>query len=415
MPEDKTYEKFPKDMPLPKKSWRLRLVALVLIVTLLVFGGGMAMYLFKTQPTAERKKPERMQTLVKTMTAARETTHVTIVAQGTVVPATEINLQSRVSGEITYLHPGFTPGGIIKGNEILARIDDTDYRLVLRRRENALAQARADLRIEEGNQQIALQEWDIVREQFADMDTSSKDLVLRAPQLEKARANITAATTDVEAATIDLERTVIRAPFNAIVRKKNIDLGSQSSPQSVIALLAGIDTFWAEVSIPTDKLAWIDLPDERGTGSPVALFANKTTYRGKIAKLMPDIDPDGLMARLRIAVADPMGLASGKPPLLLGGIVRVEITGKSLANVFRVPRSAVVNGEQILIAGPDDTLQIRQITIAWKDAEHVYIDDGLETGERIITSTVPAPIAGMPLDTGEMMNSPGTEKVENGN
>ncbi len=401
MPENNpNNDKFPKDLPTPKRPWWQRLLAISVILFVLIVGFGIAAYLINTKPTAERKRPPKMQTLVTTMEIFPKNVNAVVRGLGRVIPAQEINLQAQVSGIIEYLHPDFTPGGIIKKDDVIARIDDTDYRLNLLHRQNLLARAEADLRLEEGNQAVARQEWSLINEQFEDIDTSSEDLVLRKPQRAKVDADIKVAKTDIERAEVDLERTVIKAPFNAVVREKQVDIGSRVSTQSSIALLTGIDVFWAEMSIPVNKLDRIVLPSKTESGSKVSVFSNGSKpFNGYIVKLMPDLDADGLMARVLIVIQDPMAIKTQKTPLLLGSFIRAEIIGKELENVFQLPRSALLEGNKVLTVTEDETLHIQTVSVAWSDNEHVYRDQGLNTGEKIIISNVPAPVEGMELDT----------------
>lgn len=391
---------FPKDIPIPKRSWRQRLLALAIITGILLAGAGTAAYLLKTKPTAKKKPPAKMQTMVATMAVAPITTNARITALGRIIPAREITLQARISGRVEYLHPDFTPGGIIAKDEMVIRIDDTDYRLNRQLKLNVLAQARADLRIEEGNQAVAEQEWSLINRHIADLDTSSNDLALRKPQLEKVKATLGLAETELEKSAVDLERTEIRAPFNAIIRQKNIDLGSQITSQSTIGVLTDIDTFWAEISIPVASLAWLTLPADQDPGSEARIFADdETSHSGQIVKLLPDVDANGLMARLLVAIEDPLAMKSGRQPLLLGTYVRAEFIGRQMKNVFQVPRAALLDGEKILTITPEKNLHIQPVSVIWRNTDFVFINAGLQEGDNIIISSVPAPIEGMSLET----------------
>lgn len=387
-----------EDTRTPKKSWQQRMAAVGVIVFLLAMGISVSLYLVKTKPQAKRKHPAKMQALVTTIKVAPITTNVRIKALGRIIPAQEITLQARVSGKAVYLHPDLVPGGIVTKEKLLVKLDDIDYKLVLQNKQTALARAKADRRIEEGNQLVAEQEWELIKRQSEDIDASTIDLALRKPQLEKVKAAVEAAQAEVDRAEVDLKRTRIRAPFNAVVREKNIDLGSQISGQSPIAVLTGIDTFWAEISVPVAKLAWIKLPGAKKRGSEVRVYADGAQpYKGKIVNLLPDLDPDGLMARLLIAVPDPMGLKSNGKPLLLGSFVRVEIIGKKIKNVFRIPRASLKENDTVLLAAEDETLHIQPVSVRWKNTSLVFIDQGLKAGDRVIVSNLAAPIEGMPL------------------
>jgi multidrug resistance efflux pump len=67
-----------------------------------------------------------------------------------VVPARELTVKSRVSGEIVYIHPELIDGGIIsKGTEII-RIDPDDYELTIIKAKRDVVQAEYALKIEQG-------------------------------------------------------------------------------------------------------------------------------------------------------------------------------------------------------------------------------------------------------------------------
>jgi RND family efflux transporter MFP subunit len=400
--------KVPEDTPKPRKPWWQRLAAAAIIVGLLVGGVLISRYLLRTKPTATRKPPAKMQAIVTTMAVTPVTTNVEIKALGRIIPAQQITLQARVSGKVIALHPDFIPGGIVEKGELLVKLDDTDYRLFLKNKQNELARAKADLRIEEGLQTVAEQEWQLIKGQSDDIDKSTIDLALRKPQLEKVQTDVDSAATEVERAEVDLARTEIKAPFNVIVLEKNIDLGSQVSSQSQIATLVGIDVFWAEISISADKLDWIMLPSDGKSGSAVTVYGNDgVSYEAGIVNLLPDLDPDGLMARLLVAVPDPMGIISDREPLLLGSFIRAEIQGKRVENVFQVPRSSLHDGDTVLTVSDQETLHLQPVSVIWKNSDLVFIEAGLQAGDRLVVSNVPAPIEGMPVTIVEN----GPEKV----
>ena len=392
------------NMVLPHRSLWQRLLALGLIVLLLLTGFMISRHLLKTRPQAKRKAPKKMEALVRVVKVMPTVENVRIEAPGRVIAARQITLKTRVSGQLVYLHPDFIPGGVIKKGEILLKLDDTDYQLELRRKEDALALAQADLRIEEGSQTVALKEWELITSLSDDIDTSSRDLALRKPHLIKAKAKIASAATALERARVNLERTVIKAPFNLVVRAENVDLGLQVTPTSTLATLAATDIFWAEISLPVTKLAWFDLPEKLGKGkswAPVTKVLlhslNQPSLTGKIVTLTPDLDKDGLMARLLVAIVDPLGLEKKHPPVLLGSFVTAEIIGRKLENVYRIPRAALKENDLLLTADKEDRLVAKPVTVAFYGVNSVLVDSGLNPGDRLIISNLAAPINGMAL------------------
>jgi RND family efflux transporter MFP subunit len=227
-------------------------------------------------------------------------------------------------------------------------------------------------------------------------------LALRKPHLEKARADLAAADADLKQAKLDLARTRVVSPFNAIVRSERVEVGSVVTAQEALAELVGTDAYWVKASIPVDRLNWIRTPRKAGeSGSPARVFhGDRQISTGRVIKLLSDLESEGRMARILVEVDDPLGLNSDQSnltPLLIGEYVRVEIGGRELEDVYRIPRSALRDNERIWLADENGRLEIREVDTLWRDADSVLVRDGLSPGELLITSDIAAPVAGMTL------------------
>ena len=192
------------------------------------------------------------------------------------------------------------------------------------------------------------------------------------------------------------------APFNALVLNSYVELGSQVSSQKRLADLVGTDTYWVQVSLPIDRLKWVQVPNgDQGAGSEVDIFYRADNVKtGRVARLLPDLSKKGRMARLLIEVADPLDLQAKdekQPMLLIGEFVRVSIEGEELHNVYRVPRSALRNDREVWIVDEESKLAIRPVKTIWRDQDTVVVQDGFKPGEALVISDIPAPVAGMDL------------------
>ena len=358
-----------------------------------------AAYITKTAPKARRRPPAKIAPLVEVAQIQPGIHNVAVQAMGTVVPAKEIVLESRVSGEIVALHPQFTVGGFLeKGSEVL-RIDPLDYELAVTLAQARVKDSESILKVAEEEAAAAIEEWRLLYKNNP-QNAEIPALVAKEPQLEAARAKLAAEKADLQKAKLDLARTRIKAPFNAIVRKKFVDIGSQVSGQEQLAELIGTDVYWIQASIPVDRLNWITIPRQSTeTGSSVRIFhRNAYEHNGTVIKLLGDLEQEGRMARVLIEVRDPLGLRrkeKAQLPLLIGEYVRLEISGRQLDNVYRIPRTALRDSNRIWVASSQDTLKIREVDILWRDSETVLFRDGLQPGDRLIVSELPTPVDGM--------------------
>jgi RND family efflux transporter MFP subunit len=371
----------------------------------IVLGVGGAAYIKKTAPKARKRPPARMTPLVQVLAVHPGPHRVWVPAMGGVIPARVISLEARVSGEVVASHPEFNPGGLLKEGEEIVRIDPEDYKLALEQKKSAVADAEYALKVEQGHQDVALREWELLN---GNNPVAARDaeLALRKPHMAKARADLAAALAELKQAELNLERTSIHAPFNAVVRAKHVDYGSQVSPQDPLAELAGTDAFWIRASIPVDRLSWITIPRRpEETGSQVRVFyRNGYTRTGTVIRLMGDLEEEGRMARVLVEVKDPVGLKPGHremPPLLLGEYVEIEVEGKMLQNVYRIPRTALRDNSEIWIATEGVKLEIRNVETLWRDARTVLLRKGLQPGDRLIVSDLPMPVNGMPVQVAE--------------
>jgi RND family efflux transporter MFP subunit len=370
-----------------------------LSLAVIVAGVIGAAYITKTAPKALRRPPAKIAPLVEVARIQPGIHNVAVQAMGTVVPAKEIVLESRVSGEIVALHPQFAVGGFLeKGSEVL-RIEPLDYELAVTLAEARVKDSESILKVAEEEAAAAVEEWRLLYSNKPE-NAEIPALVAKEPQLEAARAKLAAEKADLQKAKLDLARTRIKAPFNAIVRKKFVDIGSQVSGQEQLAELIGTDVYWIQASIPVDRLNWITIPRQSTeTGSKVRIFhRNEYIHSGTVIKLLGDLEQEGRMARVIIEVRDPLGLRRKEKkqlPLLIGEYVRLEISGRQLDNVYRIPRTALRDSNRIWVASSEDTLKIRDVDILWRDSDTVLFRDGLQPGDRLIVSELPTPVDGM--------------------
>ena len=304
----------------------------------------------------------------------------------------------------------------------MVRIDSRDYEAQVAARKDQVVQAELRLKQEKARQAIAREEWELLGSSIP-ADKANQELALRIPQIESAKAALAAAQNALSKAELDLERCTVRAPFNSLVLRENIDPGQVISPQMEIAVLAGTDQYWVQVSVPMEYLPWIEIPKEDEEGSHVNILqktgGKNIIRKGHVIRLLGDLDPNGRLARLLISIDDPLNLKNDKDqlPLLLGSYVTVDIAGKTMKDIMVIPRDAIRNldGEAeskypdskgVWVMDSDDRLHIEPVDIVWREKGSVLVKTELKNGVRLVTSDIPTPLRGMKLIINGNMNEP---------
>lgn len=383
----------------------LVLGSIKVLLSVLIVAGAIAIYRYqiRTSPRLGRKKPPPQPKLVQVIPVGQDDCTTKVIADGIVLPAKQVTLRPQVMGQIVDLSSDVVPGGIVRSGQKLIEIDHRDYEILVRQRKSDVAKALKDLKVEEGNQAIAKQEYELLGEIISEED---RELVLREPQLASIKASQESAQAALDKAQLDLIRCDILAPFNAIVREKHVDFGATVTANSNIITLIGTDEVWIEVKVWIDQLKWLTIPRKNGdSGSKVTIYNTlawgaERFRSGRVLCLIGELEPQGRMARLLVAIDDPFCLKPQNrdlPQLLMGSYVSAEVEGRTLESVYPIKRSHLRDDDTLWILNDDSQLEIRHVKIAFRDSDQVYVSEGLTENEKLVVTDIAAPVEGMPL------------------
>ena len=372
------------------------------VLVILALAGTVAAYFIYFPAKSEKQEETTTEIItVKTEPIKLSTYPVKIEVMGQVVAAHETMLKARVSGKIINVSENFIPGGLFKKDEEIIFIDPSDYELDLKVKKAAERQAHATLRLELGQQAIAKDELKII-EQTTGKKLTNSDLALRKPQLEQARASLASAKANLELSELNLSRTIVKTPFNALVRERIADTGDVISMQDNLATLVNTDEFWINAEIPVYNTRWLKIPQQngiKGSNATITMDGGRGTRSGTLLKMTGALDQKSRLARLLISVPDPLLLKQAdthKSPLVLGDFVRVTLIGNNLTDTARIPQS-YLRDDQTLWLARNNKLIIQKVFIAYEDRQYAYVTRGLEAGDKVITSNIITPIDGMDI------------------
>ena len=368
----------------------------------IVLGSVLIMvFLVRSRPVVESKPPVVPPPLVRVTTATLDTVQLSVRSQGAVMPRTESALSAETDGQIVYVSPSFVPGGFFEKDELLVRLDPRDAELAVTRAAADTARFATALQIEAEESRLAQDEW----RQLG--SGAPMPLVLREPQLAQARANLEASVAALQQAALNLERTEIRAPYAGRVRKKNVDVGQFLRRGEALATIYAINYAEVRLPIPDEELAFFDIPMQfRGetdhAGGPRVVISAEFAGRrhrwdGRVVRMEGEIDPMSRMVYAVARVQNPYGRGANpdRPPLGIGMFIEAEILGKRYPGVAVLPRTAMHGTGRVAIIDDENRLRFRNVEVLRIESNLVYIQSGVEEGERVCLSALETQMDGM--------------------
>jgi membrane fusion protein, multidrug efflux system len=298
-----------------------------------------------------------------------------------------VDVVARVTG--TVLERPYHEGELVAADDVLFRIDPQEFLATLESARAKVAQVQA---------QVSKAETDLKRIEplakagaapMADLDGSRTALLI-------AQADLRAATAQVTRAELDLSYTTITAPLTGLAGKSAVDVGALVSPTGgPLCVLDQVDpiaveftmseremlTFQADIA--SQRIRVIDREQVTVTASLVDGEIYPET--GKLSFRSVRIKPETGTALLRALFPNPKG------KLRAGQFVRVTLSGAMRLNAILVPQAAVIQsptGSSVYVVKPDQTVDVRTVTLGTWEGPRWLISDGLIAGDVVITEGI---------------------------
>ena len=389
---------------------KLRTLMSVVMVAVILGGTGATInYLVKNKPEAEKEEERALTAPVVEVVASRAFEGgVEIEAEGIVESQKTVALTAEVSGKAVEVADSLVPGGKVREGQVLLRMEPADYRAALEQAK--AAQERAELTVtdallaldqEKARRDQALRDW----KKLGTGEPS--DLLSRKPQLASAEARVSSTQADVlsaqaevDRAARNLERTVIRAPFDAVVRQEAVEVGAVLAPGTQLATLFSERSLEVELPLRLADYALLRRDENGAVVGEVELSGTlgnrEVIWPGRIVRTTGEVSRGALTAGVVVAV----DAAEGEGELSLppaGLFVEASLQGQELAGAVVIPREAVREGDRVAVFSADETLEMRDLKVARTSATEVLATKGVEVGELVILTRLSNPVPGMAL------------------
>ena len=283
-----------------------------------------------------------------------------------------------------------------------------------------LALAEADLeraerlrRRRQGTQQQVEARQLVVSQRRQTLDQSAELVKIEEARLAQQRAGLGRLEWALQRAERDLASTVLKAPFDGIVRTSAAEVGRLVSANDVVVSLYEAGVIEARFTLTDAAFGRLQASDEGLIGREVtvrwSVGGRDHAYPATIQRLGADI----ASSRGGVEVFARIGATLDQPALRPGAFVEVVVPDVEYERVFALPDTALFDG--VMYVAVDGKLEERAVEIAAFDDDRVLVRAGLEEGDRVLTTRITEVSAGLNVrEEGEAApaEGKGEERVE---
>jgi membrane fusion protein (multidrug efflux system) len=332
---------------------RFVLLAMIILIFILMGAIREKSTLIAANKAAEGSR-EKPPVNVVTLTLSPTTISDRINLPGVVEPWTRLSLMAKLNGSITEVL--VKEGDHVKKGDIIALIEDDDFRIALERAEAA---------------------YDLAKSEYA-RDKSIYDKgVIPTATLDTNRTNLQKAKSDYENAKLLFSRTSVTSPMDGIIRRMDAKVGLQLSIGDPIAEILAIDRMKAVVGIPeSDVTAVRELENVDLT---VQALGDKI-ITGKKYFLSPSPESTARLYNLELEIDNSGG------EVLAGMFIRADIVKKQIDKTLAVPFYSVIsrNDEQYVFIEEEGIAKKRMVKLGIMEKWMVQITEGLNPGDNLL-------------------------------
>lgn len=414
-----------------------------IVVCMLVLGAGLltlaGMIYFKEAP-AEAKLVERA-IAVETVDVVAEDVPVVVSGLGEVKSLNVVRISPEIAGRVVSIHPDLEVGEIIPAGQLLFQIDPSDY---IAARDRAAAQAsqfeksverlnrqleidRNRLQTVERSQALMKGEYERVKALYEQDDVGTQSAVdhsemtlnqtkeardqlgqavaLYPVQIEEAESALKAARAQLVVAEANLARTEVRVDFDARVKKVMLEMGQYVNPGMEVLTLADDSILEISVSLDSrDARNWLQFDDMKSTSDTswfgalnpvpcsVAWTEDPEAHRWEgHANRVESLDPQTRTVSVAVRLtAEDSRVSTGGLPLVEGMFCQVDIPGKVMERVFRLPRWAVSYEGNVYLSR-ERRLTPMAVEIVRSQGDETFVR-GLKDGDTVIVTRLVNPL-----------------------
>lgn len=296
-----------------------------------------------------------------------------VILDGTIAPSQQVNLIARVAGNLDAVH--FKDGQWVKKGDLLFTIERLPYLDQLKLNQARLDQTRSD--------------YERQKELLKENANSETNVEISLSNLRQAEANFDIAKTN-------LSYTEVRAPFDGVMGKHQVDPGNYvgaTAGGTVLGTLIQIEPVFVNAAVGENEAIRIRAK-QAALKKDIVKGLSKTVVH---AQLQGESEPsetgvldfiDHQLNQTSGTVAVRGLFANQSRHLIPGFYARLSIEASAGRNALVLPKSAVQTdqqGDYVYTAGNDGSAHRTAIHTALLPHEEVEVTEGLKPGDKVVT------------------------------
>ncbi|GAB6966555.1 MdtA/MuxA family multidrug efflux RND transporter periplasmic adaptor subunit [Komagataeibacter kakiaceti JCM 25156] len=318
---------------------------------------------------------------VAVATVGRGDMPVILTELGTVVPITNVTVQSRIDGYLMQVL--FTEGQHVHKGDLLALIDTRPYDVLLAQYQGQLEQDQAQLaaaRVDNARYQRLIRQNSVAA-------MTAKDQQYKVEQLE--------GTVKSDQALVDNEKLQITychilAPVDGRVGIRQVDMGNYitAGQTNGLVILTQMQPISVIFTLPENDIGPVADRLRQGTPLPVEAWDSANLNRiatGQVSVLDSQIDTSTGTVRMRAI------FANTQEELFPNQFVNAHLLVSTDHNALLVPTNALQtgpNGQFVYVVKADSTVEVRNVKVGHANDTMTVLNDGVKEGERVVTDGV---------------------------
>jgi HlyD family secretion protein len=208
----------------------------------------------------------------------------------------------------------------------------------------------------------------------------SQKAVTREAAIQSAKGQLLSAQGKYEGAQAGVSYSEIRSPIDGVVTDRPLFAGEIAAAGQALVTVMDVSSLLAKMHLSQKQAQKMHVGDE----AEVMVPGIDDAVKGKVTLISPALDPGSTTVEIWVKISNQGGVLKAGTP------VKVTIALKTIENSLVVPTAAIVTDsagkKQVMVISSDNTAHHRNVELGISQDDMTQIINGLQVGEKVISS-----------------------------